>query len=86
MMNKLTKIALISSISIAAVIANVMLFIHIGEVKHQWCIENPKECAKQAEETRRYLESESKKELNCGPTMPGYDQGWGGWRCAYEDD
>lgn len=85
-MNKLTKIALISSISIAAVIANVMLFIHIGEVKHQWCIENPKECAKQAEETRRYLESESKKELNCGPTMPGYDQGWGGWRCKYEDD
>lgn len=85
-MNKLTKIALISSISIAAVIANVMLFIHIGEVKHQWCIDNTKECAKQAEDTRRYLESESKKELNCGPTMPGYDQGWGGWRCKYEDD
>lgn len=85
-MNKLSKVALVSTLSIAAVVGIVMLFIHIGEVKRQWCIDNPKECAKRREETRLYLERESKKELNCGPTMPGYDQGWGGWRCKYEDD
>lgn len=85
-MINLTKIALISAISIATVVGIVMLFIHIGEVKRQWCLENPDECAKRAENTRRYLERERKKELSCGPTMPGYDQGWGGWRCKYEDD
>lgn len=85
-MNKSTKIALISVVSVTAIIGIVMLLTHVNEVKRQWCIDNPKECAKRAEDTRRYLESQRKKELNCGPTMPGYDQGWGGWRCKYEDD
>lgn len=54
-----------------------------NEVREQWCLDNPVECAKRAEESRLYLERESKKELNCGPST---DFGWGGWRCEYEDD
>lgn len=84
-MNKLAKGVLIAALIISTVVGMVFLFIHLNEMKRQWCIDNPVECARRAEESRRYLERESKKELNCGPTMPGMDPGWGGWKCEYDD-
>lgn len=84
-MKRNKKIFLLSVISIIMIVGFVYMLIQINEQKKQWCTENPIECAKKAEETRKYLENERKKELNCGITMPGYDQGWGGWRCKYEE-
>ncbi len=85
-MNKFLKIILIITLIISTIVGMIFLFIKIDESKRQWCKDNPVECSRRAEETRKYLERERKKELNCGITMPGMDPGWGGWRCKYEDD
>ncbi len=83
MTNKIVTLVLIVSF-ICGIIA---IFIYIDSAKKEWCINNPKECAKRAEESRRYLEEQRKKgsDISCGPTMPGMDPGWGGWKCSYDD-
>lgn len=83
----MNKKIIIPVVIVSFIIGMISLFMYIADAKKEWCLNNPKECSRRAAESNRYLEEQRKKEseLSCGPTMPGMDPGWGGWKCSYDD-